>query len=88
MGQVIFIGFFAAAAICLAVLGYFTGRYDALMEIEEREEEEDEQEKIKEEREAYLTDNIRRYYRRHKHIDYDLRREYARVRKAGSDTDY
>ena len=87
MGQVIFIGFFAAAAICLAVLGYFTGRYDALMEMDRREED-DEQKKIKEERAADLTDRIRRSYRKHKRIDYDLRSEWAGVCETGSDTGY
>ena len=81
MGQVIFIGFFAMAAISLAVLGYFTGRYDALTERDEQEEE-DEQEEIKKKREADFIDNLCRSYRKHKRIDYDLRREWAGVRKA------
>ena len=72
MGQVIFIGFFSLAAMCLATLGYFTGRYDAMEEMEGRYE----QEKDKAEREADITARIRCHNRRHKRIDYDLRSGY------------
>ena len=69
MGQVIFIGFFALAAMGLAFLGYVTGRYDAYEEMEE----EDEQEEAEKESEAALTTRIRRFTRKHKRIDYNLR---------------
>lgn len=68
MGQVIFITFFAAGALCLAFLGYVTGYYDAV----EMMEEEDEAKK-EEEHEEDLAARVRRYGRRYKRIDYRIR---------------
>jgi len=68
MGQVVFIAFFAAGAMCLSILGYATGYYDAL----EKMEEEDEAEK-KKKHEDDLAVRVRRYGRRYKRIDYRIR---------------
>ena len=69
MGQVIFITFFAGAALCLALLGYATGYLDGM----ERREDDYEAEEKKKENEANLTANVRRYARKHKRIDYRIR---------------
>ena len=69
MGEVIVIGFFILSAMSLAILGYVTGKYNTLDEMEEVYGQKEDEEGS----EAAILDSVCCRDRRYKRIDYNLR---------------
>lgn len=69
MGKMIMVGFFILSAMNLAILGYVTGKYNTLDEMEEVYEQKENEKN----RETAIFDGVCYRDRKFKRIDYNLR---------------